>query len=116
MISVRMKSPGCGGFFMGMVGCSCVSVVIFQIYVADFALGGVNAKRQTAVTGNAQAPCAFAVTGQCVQIYVADFALGGVNAKRQTAVTGNAQAPCAFAVTGQCVQIYVADFALGGVN
>src|ERR1035441_7468662 len=68
MISVRMKSPGCGGFFMGMVGCSCVSVVIFQIYVADFALGGVNAKRQTAVTGNAQAPCAFAVTGQCVHL------------------------------------------------
>jgi hypothetical protein len=40
-------------FFMGMLAAPA-SVVIFQIYVTDLVLSSVNAKRQTAVRGNAQ--------------------------------------------------------------
>jgi hypothetical protein len=42
MISVRMKSPGWGGFFMGIVFAPSVLVVVFQIKVTYFALSGVD--------------------------------------------------------------------------
>src|SRR5437899_3725016 len=68
MISVRMKSPGWGGFFMGMVLAPSVLVVIFQIDVADLTLCGVDAERQTAVARDAQAPCALAVADQGMRL------------------------------------------------
>jgi hypothetical protein len=40
--------------------------MVFQIYVADFPFRGVNAKRQTAIAGNAEAPRALSVAGQDV--------------------------------------------------
>src|ERR1019366_2448212 len=61
IISVRMKCPGWGGFFMGMAVAPSILVVVFQTYVADFVLCGVDAKRQTAVAGDAEAPCALSV-------------------------------------------------------
>src|SRR6202011_3752746 len=36
IISVRIKSPGWGGFFIGIVLTPFILVVIFQIHVADF--------------------------------------------------------------------------------
>src|ERR1019366_6393318 len=44
IISVRMKSPGWGGFFMGMAIASSVLVIIFQVHVVDGALRAVDAK------------------------------------------------------------------------
>jgi len=41
-------------------------MVIFQIHVADFALRNIDTKRKAAVPGNAQTPCAFAVSREGV--------------------------------------------------
>src|ERR1700687_3623539 len=68
IISVRMKSPGWGGFFIGMAFAPSVSVVVLKIDVVDFALHGVDAECQTAIAGNAQAPSAHAVAGQDVSL------------------------------------------------
>jgi hypothetical protein len=43
-------------------------VVVFQIQVADFAFCDVDTERQAAITCDAEAPCALAVTGQCVHL------------------------------------------------
>src|SRR5580658_8942321 len=43
MISVRMKSPGCGGFFMGITSLPCL-VVVFQIEHKDFAFYKIDAE------------------------------------------------------------------------
>src|SRR5271157_4352440 len=72
IISVRMKSPGWGGFFMGMAFPSSVLVIVFQIHVVDFALRAVDAKRQTPVAGDAQAPGSLAVPGQRVNFPVGE--------------------------------------------
>lgn len=53
IISVRMKSPGWGGFFMGMAFPFSVLVIVFQIHVVDFTLRAVDAKRQTPVASDA---------------------------------------------------------------
>src|SRR5208283_4808734 len=70
MISVRMKSPGWGGFFKGMVAYSACPVkslvIVFQIHVADFALRSVDAECQTPVAGNTQAPCTLPIARQGV--------------------------------------------------
>jgi hypothetical protein len=50
-ISVRIKSPGWGGLFMGIACFSFVLVVIFQIHFADFALGSIDAKGQPQIAG-----------------------------------------------------------------
>src|SRR5208337_247490 len=68
IISVRIKSPGWGGFFMGMAFTPSLLVIILQIDVADFTLCNVDAERQTAVASDPQAPCALAVTGQGVRL------------------------------------------------
>src|SRR5437899_7746522 len=68
MISVRMKSPGWGGFFIGMAFAPSLLVIVFQIQIADLALNGVDAERQTAVAGDTEAPCPLAVTAQCVRL------------------------------------------------
>ena len=41
-------------------------MIIFQIHAVDFAGLRVDAKRQTPVSGDVEAPCAFAVAGQHV--------------------------------------------------
>jgi hypothetical protein len=51
IISVRMKSPGWGGFFIHMAFTPFILVVIFQIQVADFAFRDVDTERQAAITG-----------------------------------------------------------------
>src|ERR1035441_22009 len=61
-----MKSPGWDGFFMGMALPPYVLVVIFQISVTDFVLCCVDAKSQTAVTGDTEAPRALSVPCQRV--------------------------------------------------
>src|SRR6266852_9264736 len=68
MISVRMKSPGCGGFFMAMGIAPSMLMIVFQIQVADFEIRSVNAERQTPVACYGQAPSAFAVAGQGVRL------------------------------------------------
>ncbi len=68
MISVRTKSPGWDGFFIGMAFTPFVLVVVFQVYVVDFAPPDVDAERRTAVAGNAEAPRARAVADQCVYL------------------------------------------------
>jgi hypothetical protein len=68
MISVRMKSPGCGGFFMAIGIALSTLMIVFQIQVADFAIRRVNAKRQTTVARYGQAPSALAVAGQGVRL------------------------------------------------
>jgi hypothetical protein len=40
-----------------------VLVIIFQVYVVDFALSAVDAERQAAISGNAEAPCSLPVAG-----------------------------------------------------
>src|SRR5579875_1019737 len=67
IISVRIKSPGWGGFFIGMAVAPSVLVIVFQIQVADFEFCGVDAERQALVAGDAEAPCALAVPGQRVR-------------------------------------------------
>src|ERR1035441_10672705 len=49
IISVRMKSPGWGGFFIGIAFSPFLLVVVFQIHVTEFVLCGIDAKRQTAI-------------------------------------------------------------------
>src|ERR1700688_4786396 len=66
IISVRMKSPGWGGFFKGIVSSSLM--IIFQVDIADFPLYNVDAKCQTAVAGDAEAPCALAVARKRVHL------------------------------------------------
>lgn len=39
-----------------------------QIHVTDFVLCGVDAKRQTTISGDAEAPCSFTVAGQRVHL------------------------------------------------
>src|SRR5450759_2228361 len=51
MISVRMKSPGCGGFSMRMVVLR--SVVVLIVHVQYLVLGGVYRK------GHLQQPCPY---------------------------------------------------------
>src|SRR5216683_3184910 len=68
MISVRMKSPGCGGFFMAMGTAPSMLMIVFQIQVANFEIRGVNAERQTPVARYGQAPGALAVAGQGVRL------------------------------------------------
>src|SRR5258708_5726617 len=68
MISVRMKSPGCGGFFMAMGIAPSMLMVVFQIQVANFEIRGVNAERQTPIACYGQAPGAFAVASQGVRL------------------------------------------------
>ena len=41
-------------------------MIVFLIHVVDFALPAVEAKRQTPVAADAEAPCTLAVTGQRV--------------------------------------------------
>src|ERR1700733_8630537 len=59
--SVRIKSPGCGGFFMGIILAPSFLMIVFEIHVEDFPLRRIHAKRQTAVAGYAEAPYAFTV-------------------------------------------------------
>jgi hypothetical protein len=59
---------GWGGFFIGIAFTPYYLVVVFQIYVADFAVCHVDAERQATVAGDAEAPCALAVAGECVHI------------------------------------------------
>src|ERR1035437_761974 len=68
MISVRMKSPGWDGFFIGMAGTPFILVVVFQVYVVDFAPSDVDAERQTAITSDVETPCSLAVANQCVHL------------------------------------------------
>src|SRR4029077_12281102 len=56
MISVRIKSPGCGGFFMGICG---LVMVVDQIDVAGGVRFFVLAKSQAPVSGDGQAPESF---------------------------------------------------------
>src|SRR5260370_33940499 len=62
-ISVRMKSPGCGGFFRG-ISVSNHLVVVFQFQFADIPLGFINTKGQAPISGNHQTPHSLAVVGQ----------------------------------------------------
>src|SRR5208282_6011559 len=66
MISVRMKSPGWHGFFIGIAFLLIVLVVVLQVHVVDFAPSDIDAERQTAVTANAEAPSALPVADQSV--------------------------------------------------
>src|SRR5258708_37870728 len=68
MISVRMKSPGCGGFFMAMGIAPSMLMIVFQIQIVDFTIRSVNAERQTPVAGYGQAPGTFSVAGQGVRL------------------------------------------------
>src|ERR1035437_10309172 len=69
MISVRMKSPGWGGFNIRMAAVSLsFLMVILKIHVAYLALGGVYTKGQPPVARDVQAPCAFAIAGQQVRL------------------------------------------------
>src|SRR5258707_29948 len=60
-ISVRMKSPGCGGFFRG-ISVSIHLVVVFKIQFADILV--TNSKSQASIAGNHQTPRSLAVAGQ----------------------------------------------------
>src|SRR5215467_9248930 len=68
IISVRIKSPGCGGFFMGMALAPSVLVVVFQIHVANLVLRRVDTEGQPPVAGDAKAPSALPVTGKSVDL------------------------------------------------
>src|SRR5712692_11540888 len=68
IISVRMKSPGCGGFFMAMVIAPLILMIVFQIQIVDFEIRSVDAERQTPVACYGQAPSALAVAGQGVRL------------------------------------------------
>src|SRR5947209_6018036 len=68
MISVRMKSPGCGGFFMAMVIAPLMLMIVFQIQIADFTIRGVYAERHAPVACYGQAPSALAVASQGVRL------------------------------------------------
>src|SRR5580658_5684715 len=63
-ISVLIKSPGWGGFFIGMACLHSSSVIIFQVHIEDFALGLIKAKSQAPVCRYAKAPRSLALTGQ----------------------------------------------------
>src|SRR5713226_10474036 len=68
IISVRTKSPGWGGFFIGMAFTPSLLVVVFQVHVVNFSLCNVDTERQTAVAGDAEAPCTLAVASQRVHL------------------------------------------------
>src|ERR1700674_2733757 len=68
MISVRMKSPGWDGFFIGIAFAPYCPSDSLPVYVVDFAPCDVDAERQMAVTGDAEAPCALAAAGQCMHL------------------------------------------------
>src|SRR5216683_3428436 len=68
MISVRMKSPGCGGFFMAMVIAPLILMIVFQVQIVDFTMRGVYAEGHTPVACYGQAPSAFAVASQRVRL------------------------------------------------
>src|SRR5260370_41546949 len=68
MICVRMKSPGCGGFFMAISVAPSMLMIVFQIQVANFEIRGVNAERQTPIACYGQAPGALAVASQGVRL------------------------------------------------
>src|SRR5260370_39542765 len=56
IISVRIKSPGWGGVFMGMAFTPFILVVAFQVHIDNLSLGGVYAEREAAVARDAEAP------------------------------------------------------------
>ncbi|HWD97907.1 MAG TPA: hypothetical protein VG345_02675 [Bryobacteraceae bacterium] len=65
-ISVRMNSPGCGGFFMGIGGCSVSSVASggsLPGQFTDLPLV-IDPERQAAIARDAQTPCAFPASAQ----------------------------------------------------
>jgi hypothetical protein len=64
MISVRINSPGCGGFNIGIAAFSSNSVIILKIHIADFVLGMIDPERHPQGPRNVQASCAFPATGQ----------------------------------------------------
>src|SRR5579871_937746 len=61
MISVRMKSPGCGGFSMGTGVFSLV--IVLKVHFVDLVARGVDAKGQAPVPCDVEAPCALKITG-----------------------------------------------------
>src|ERR1035438_2342743 len=65
MTSVRIRSPGCGGFFMGI---SASSVVIDKVNIAGSIGIFVVAKDQSPVSGNSQAPESLQVTLERMQL------------------------------------------------
>jgi hypothetical protein len=65
MISVRMKSPGWGGFLMGIVVLLLPSDNL-PVQDVDSAFDEVDAECQAVIGGHAQTPCAFTVAGQSV--------------------------------------------------
>src|SRR5580698_9996663 len=65
-ISVRMKSPGWGGFAIRITISPCLLVVVLEIHIIYFVFGGVDPERQPAVAGHMQTPGAFAVSRQGV--------------------------------------------------
>src|SRR5271166_2871334 len=68
IISVRMKSPGWGGLFMGITLAPYFLVIIFQIQFADFMFCGIDAERQTLIARDAEAPSSLAVAAQDVRL------------------------------------------------
>src|ERR1700676_2958671 len=62
-ISVRMKPPGCGGFFRG-ISVSIHLMVVFKIQFTDILLGFINSKGQAPISGNHQTPRSLAVAGK----------------------------------------------------
>src|SRR5260370_9176010 len=51
MISVRMKSPGCGGVFMALKVAPSRLMIDFQIQIPNFEIPGVNAERPNPIWG-----------------------------------------------------------------
>ena len=43
-------------------------VVIFQIHVVDFSICGIDTKRQSAISGDTEAPCALSVARECMDL------------------------------------------------
>src|ERR1700691_2812777 len=64
IISVRMKSPGWGGFFIGMFFAPTSLVIVFQIHITDLVLYSIDTKCQTPVASHAQTPSSLAVACQ----------------------------------------------------
>jgi hypothetical protein len=57
MISVRTKSPGWGGFFIGMFSFSLFAlVIVFQIYVANLIFNGINPEGKSPIACHAETP------------------------------------------------------------
>src|SRR5216683_6242919 len=65
IISVLIKSPGCGGFFMGI---SSSLVIIDQVNVADSIRFFVVTKNQPSVSGDSQAPQSLQVAFKRMQL------------------------------------------------